>query len=616
MSDRDPRLVFLGYAEQELSYVHQLWEEFGRKYPETSEILNKDPHSRLLRETLAFLSARVRLKLDDDLPEVSDAILGLLYPHLLAPVPSMAMVQVSAPGRGRLTAPHSLAPKSRVLSPPDPQGVRCEFRTRYPVTVYPIDVTAGGYVRLGGSGLARESARVHLELTPHPGILWKNLQIESLRFFLQAEPVLAGRLHEAILRFGESVEIRGKDASGRDVATRLREPAAKILKRVGFGREDGLLPYSERSLLSYRVLQEFFVFPEKFHFFEIHGLAAIRDLEIAGPVTISIELSASDRDLEQLVRRENFQLGVTPAVNLFEKAMEPIRLNQRSYEYSVEPDRRSPEAYEVYSIEDVRSVDSESANVITYRPFYSLRHGEVADAQRCYWFSVRKPREQRKGDTSRSADYVGTDVYLSFVNDAFDRVVPADRESVSVRAVCTNRGRVVMAKYGPGTTGLRLEGEPGLDVRFATEPTKPVLPPLRGRSFWRLISTLAMNQLPISGTPEAKIRLQEILALHDFLSTPQSRDRIQGIASLDSRPVVRRVAHETGSGICRGVELRAQFDPNKFEGRSFYLFAAVLEQFLSSFASVNSFVQLVASAEGQPEAAIVWPPRLGERGIV
>ncbi|MGH7785010.1 MAG: type VI secretion system baseplate subunit TssF, partial [Candidatus Binatia bacterium] len=84
----------LGYYERELIFLRRMGADFAHKYPKVAARLLideekiEDPHVERMVEAFAFLAARIGLKLDDELPEVTESFLNVLYPHYLAPIPS------------------------------------------------------------------------------------------------------------------------------------------------------------------------------------------------------------------------------------------------------------------------------------------------------------------------------------------------------------------------------------------------------------------------------------------------------------------------------------------------------------------------------------------------
>ena len=230
--------------------------------------------------------------------------------------------------------------------------------------------------------------------------------------------------------------------------------------------------------------------------------------------------------LESSVNSETFQLGCTPAINLFEHSCDPIRLTHTKSEYEVTPDVHSWQGFEVYSIDKVQGVSVGNEAFRKYRPFYSFRHGledEPEELPEAFWFLARRP-SARKGD-------FGSDVYLSLVDRKFNPKIPA-LEAVSVRATCSNRDLVGRLKLVGVWGELDLENETAVRVRVVHGPTDTIRPDLRGEPQWRLISHLSLNHLSlVEGGVDG---LQEILRLNDTTATKVSSLQISGISSVRS----------------------------------------------------------------------------------
>src|ERR1700691_3201529 len=97
------------YYERELTFIRHMAQEFAKQYPASAGRLllepnrSGDPHVERMIESFALLAGRIHHKLDDEFPELTEALLGVLYPHYLAPVPSMSIVEfVLDPTRGPL----------------------------------------------------------------------------------------------------------------------------------------------------------------------------------------------------------------------------------------------------------------------------------------------------------------------------------------------------------------------------------------------------------------------------------------------------------------------------------------------------------------------------------
>ena len=619
----------LGYYERELGYFRQMGAEFAQKYPKIAGRLLlepdkcEDPHVERLIEAFAFLAGRIHLKIDDEFPEITESLLNVLYPHYLAPIPSMSVAQFSLDSQqGKLTTGYAIERETVLYSRPI-QGTPCRFRTCYPVTVWPIEI-AGVSLESGdpvdGKGKwARAVLKITLRCLNDTRLSELTLGedgsrlIESLRFYINGEPQLVYPLYEMIFNNATGVELRPAsrkrkgDGPQRPPAPVMLSPSA--LKTVGFGPDEGMLPYTARSFTGYRLLTEYFAFPEKFLFFDVAGLDRAARAGFDEEFEILIHL----RDVvppRSVVDRSALQLGCAPIVNLFQKIAEPVHLTHFQNEYRVIADIHRQMATEVYSIDSVTTTDPYLHESREFQPFYSLRHTYDGEQDRTFWYATRRP--------SVRGDDTGTEVYLSLVDIGFNPNVPAV-ETMTVHATCTNRDLPGRLPFGDRDGDFEVEAAAPLSrVRSLKKPTPSLRPPLGHAAHWRLISHLSLNHLSIVGTeadsnPEA---LREILLLYNFMDSSATRKQIAGVEKVASRRVVRQTGSRVGSGFARGVETTIEFDEEQYVGSGLFLFAAVLERFLGLYSSVNSFSQLVARVKQREGNLKRWPPRSGEQVIL
>jgi type VI secretion system protein ImpG len=435
--------------------------------------------------------------------------------------------------------------------------------------------------------------------------------IDRLRFFINGEAPLVYSLYEMIFNNAVAVELRPinkKKTSRRlhNLPSPISLPAT-VVEAVGFAPDEGLLPYTARSFMGYRLLTEYFAFPEKFLFFDVTELESAARAGFGDEFEIIIRL----RDVQPPrapVEAATFQLGCAPIVNLFHKTAEPIQLTQQQNEYHVMPDVHRQMAMEIYAIESVTTTDPYLERSRPFLPFYSYRHTYEGEPERTFWYATRRP--------STRPDDTGTEVYLSLVDMNFNPRVPAV-ETVTVHATCTNRDLPARLPFGGREGDFEVEGAaPLASVRCLKKPTNTSRPPLGHGAQWRLISHLSLNHLSIvedGGTPDA---LREILLLYDFMDSAATRKQIAGINKVTSRRVVRQVGPRIGAGFVRGVETALEFDEEEYVGGGLFLFASVLERFLGLYSSVNSFSQMVASVKQREGLLKRWPPRAGQQIVI
>jgi type VI secretion system protein ImpG len=606
--------------EDELRYIRRLAAEFARQRPaiaarllvsdETGE--SKDPLVERLIESFAFLTARIRAKIEDEFPEITEALLQTLYPHYLAPVPAMAMVQFDVdPVRCQLAQGFCLPRGSQLQSPPvaGTGGLRCRFRTAYPVTLWPLEVVRARYETppfstepYPASELAESKAMLRIELRVADGMQLAELELDRLRFYISGDAPLAHKLYELIFRHVLRVAWQAPSSVGPRVWL-----TKGTIHPVGFGRDEGLLPYSHRSFLGYRLLTEYFAFPRKFLFFDLTGLEALRRQPFADRVELQLYLDRAEPPPEPRVTAETFRLGCTPVVNLFSQTASPVDVKQLRTEYDVQPYDAYPQGMEIYSIDSVESINRQTGETIPYHPLYSLRHGSDPE-QQTYWLAHRRPSLLR--------DDPGTNVSLSLVDLAFNpRKPPTD--VLYVKTTCSNRELPARLHMGGGATwDFELEGQAPLRrIVPLVPPTASIRVPF-AEARWRLISHLALNHLSITDEDDGAEALREILRLYAPAENRVASQHVEGIVRVASRRTVAPISDGTALGFCRGVEVEIELDEEKYVGTGMYLFACVLDRFLGLYASINSVTRLVARIKQGNRLLERFPFRAGEQTLL
>lgn len=606
----------LPYYENELTYLRRLSREFAGRYPKIASRLMlegelcEDPHVERMIESFAFLTARIHRKLDDEFPQVTEALLSVLYPHFLRPVPSMSIAQLQ-PATGVELSAMQVVPRGSVLLSRPVQGLPVRYRTAYPVEVWPVRVTQARLESAERSAFELDAtgsvATLRIRLEASGSTPLSELPVRSLRFHLDGEGPLVHALYEILLNSTDSITLRAPEGAPATAPLKLR---AGALRAVGFGEDEGLLDYDPRSFLGYRLIQEYFVLPEKFLFFQLEGLDFSR---FPKGVDIAFEFAAFGRAermarLAQAVSAEMFRLNCTPIVNLFKQQAEPIRLSQERHEYPVIADVRRPLGLEVYSVDSVRkfSRSSERAKVVEFTPFYSLRHGLHDDGEGSHWYVRRQPSPHPGDD--------GTELSIALVDRDMNPRVPAV-ETLSLSLTCTNRDLPSQLPFGGDDSLLQVDqGGAIAHARLLRKPTATWRAPMRMANQWRLISHLALNHLSIvDGGREA---LLEILSLYNYADSASLRKQIAGIVGVGSRPAVTRVGQAPRQAFVRGTEIELTFDENHYVGGGAYLLARVLEVFFGLYCTANSFTRLRARSLQREGVLAEFAPRAGAWPLV
>jgi len=579
------------YYQDELAFLRELGQEFAREHPRLTRYLSdrsKDPDVERLLEGFAFLSGRLREKLDDELPELTHSLIQLLWPHYLRPVPAATMIEFT-PIDHAITEKQPI-PRGTALSSIPIDGTRCNFRTCYNVMLYPI--------RIAEVDLDRTASAAHLrmDIEMAGGTTVDKLELDDLRIHLHGEPHISQILYLWIRCYLTSITVHPENGKNFSILP-------DKIKPVGFSHEESLLDYPANSFTGYRYLQEYFNFPEKFLFLDIGGFEALKNSPESERFSLVFHFN---RTLSPQVRVQarHIRLHCTPAVNLFTQDADPIRLDQRRIEYRVRPSSRNQGHYHVYSINNVEGWVPGSGQRRPYAPFESFDHViERANHREELYYRTR---------VRQAVNGRGLDHYISFVN-AGEQTEHPNTETISLALTCTNANLPERLRVGDIDTATG-ESPPFTKFSNITAPTASVSPPLDGGLHWLLISNMSLNYLSLAN-PDA---LKTILSAYDFhaffdqQAERAGQQRLEGIDGLD----VKRVDVLQQGLPVRGLRTHMRMLESKFTSEGdMYLFATVLSEFFALYASINSFHELEVTGVENGEF-YSWPLTIGQQPIL
>lgn len=610
----------LPYYERELGFLRRYSREFSERYPKIAGRLLiggevcEDPHIERMIQSFALLNSRISKRLDDDYPEFTEALFEVLYPHYLRPFPSCSIARLDYSGAAaQLTAATEIARGTELATRPV-KGVACTFRTAYPVTVAPLALTHAAFAAIIDAPEqvqlppnATSSVSIVIEATADQ-INLAQLGVKKLRVFIDGEPSFCAALRDALFMRTLKAYVEADDSGRWSALAQIPVSAA------GYAEDDALIPFSARSHPAYRLLTEYFCFPEKFNFFDI-DLAALCAPLPSGCRRITLHLALAGLRTDSNTARmlgtmstNNLLLGCTPVVNLFRLRGEPIRLTHTAASYPVLADARRAYAFEVQAIESVKLVRQtpQGESITEFRPFYSLRHGQMPARDGHYWVMRR--------DDTISEKSPGYETEISIVDIDFDPAA-IETDTLSLELSCTNRDLPAQLTYGLRGGDLFLEGGSSVrSIHFLRKPTESHRFE-RGRgAHWRLISHLSLNHLSLSGSGlEA---FQEMLTLYDLPRSATSQRQISGIAAIDHKAANAWLPGNPFACLVRGLEVRLTLDEEAFVGSGIHAFAHIVECFLGLYVHANSFTQLVVLSKKSGEELLRCKPRSGDLSLV
>ncbi|MES2265085.1 MAG: type VI secretion system baseplate subunit TssF [Pseudomonadota bacterium] len=610
----------LPYYERELGFLRRYAREFAERYPKIAGRLLiggevcEDPHIERMIESFALLNSRVAKRLDDDYPEFTEAMFEVMYPHYLRPFPSCSIARMDfSETASQLSSATEIA-RGTQLTSRQVRGAVCTFRTSYPVTVAPLALTRAAFYpiisppeALRAPPAATSSISITLNATgAQNGVL--QLGIGKLRVFIDGEPSFCAALRDAL--FMRTVAAYAEaDGDGR-----WRALPQTPVSPAGYGEDEALIDFPARSHAAYRLLTEYFCFPEKFNFFDI-DMPALAAVLPTGCRSVTLHLALSGLRTDSNAARmlgtlstNNVLLGCTPVVNLFRRPGEPIRMTHTSASYPVLADGRRAYAYEIQAIESVQLVRQtpQGESVIEFRPFYSLRHGQQPEKNGHYWVARRNETVAEKSP--------GHETEITIVDIDFD---PADIETdtLSLELTCTNRDLPSMLTYGLAEGDLFLDG--GSSLRAVAMLRKPTASHRfeRGRgAHWRLISHLSLNHLSLD--EDGLDAFREMLTLYDLPRSPATQRQIGGVLGIAHKAANTWLPGNPFACLVRGVEVRLTIDEEAFVGSGIHAFAHVIERFLGLYVHANSFTQLVVVSHKNGEELLRCQPRSGDLSLL
>lgn len=378
------------YFERALGILQGYAHEYAAEYPAQAMRLgmangaSDDPHIERLIQGTAFLTARTEQMIDENDNKLTEAILSVNYCHYLLPFPSTAIVHVD-PGLAvnGMTGVTKLV-RGTMMSARSDEGVPCRFRTVHDVQVAPLVIAEAAFHSVfQPPPTAKRPAEVLTSISigiecmaPDAGAIG----LDTLRTLIAGEPSLCATVRDALFLHARAawVELPGGQWRALDVVP---------LAAAGFKADEAVLPCPPTAHPAFRLLTEYFAFPERFNFIDIAWPALARHLPPECR-RLTLHLGLDIRHDAPAARRlatmsaANLLLNCTPVVNLFAHSACPIELDHTKPDYPLMPEGSPAAAHDVYSVDKVCALrasthgDGRRQELTEFRPYYSLRHGE------------------------------------------------------------------------------------------------------------------------------------------------------------------------------------------------------------------------------------------------
>lgn len=578
--------MFNKYYQDELIFLRETGREFAQANPEAARFLaesSADPDVERTLEGVAFLTARLRQKLDDEIPEFTHALTEMFWPHYLRPMPSTTIMQFNPSETS--AASISTVEKGYAVDSVPVSDTPCKFSTTADTDVVPLKITDVLLQREMPESL---KIKFHVVGRAQLGML----ELGKLRFFLAGESMVTRSLFLAMTRFTESLIIHSGDGSQ---SIKLSQSA---ITPAGFAEENALPSGAGPQFPALRLMREYFAVPSKFMFVDVDGLEGIKDFSSQNEFELEFLFKSLPKNMPP-VSAANILLNCAPALNMFKHDADPIRLDKHRNEYRIRPSGKSPAHFDVFSIDRVYGLEQGTAKEIEYRPQFNVaRNGKESG-----YFHVR---HQKSEDTDKQR------LFIEFIDPPSLSEKP-EVDTLTIDLTCTNGE--LPTRLAIGDIETKAGKSAGFEVgRNISKPTPPVEAPLFRDTLWRLTGHICLNYSSLLSVQALRniVNLYNFRA-HDDRQAWQAHQRLlEGISAIDAKPATRMLQ---GAPI-RGLEIVLDLDEELFGGEGeMYLFASILNELFAQAVSMNSFSRLTVNGT-KFGGTYEWPARLGNRIVL
>ena len=573
------------YYQQELSNLKDIARDFAIENPAIAPMLGEsslNPDIERLLESVAFLTAGIKERIDDELPEIIHNFIRQVWPHYLRPVPSCAIVNFEPKENTRtMSIPVGTYVKSMPI-----EGVSCKYQTCYDVDIYPVKIMDTKYHESDGANPV-----IRITFKTNKGVTASQLNTDKFILYLGRGIEKAADLYFVLMNNLDRIVIRNKTNKEETLLDK------SCLQPMGFTDKEALLPFPDNAFDGYRLLQEYFHMPEKFLFWQLSGLDQWIDRKKVTQFYVDLELATAPQDYFKLTK-ESFVLSATPSVNVFSHPAAPVSVDHKKTEYRVSPEGKDKAKYQIYSIEKVKGAFKEVDATPDFEPFHSFKSHEK---NLVYNETIKK---------SPLYDRIDYNISLAYP-EKFSRF---DLKTLSFDLLCTNGNLPEMIDNG-GISVVPISIATFVTCRSLTQPTTAILPPIGSNILWELISQLTINSASLANIDS----LKALLTLHlmkqgnrDKKRVLANEKRINSIKKIETKNIEQLI----NGSITKGLEIRLIISQSHFAGAGdFYLFGMILDMFFGLYSSINTFTKLVIKEIDTGET-FTWNPRLGSRQLI
>ncbi|MCH7336121.1 type VI secretion system baseplate subunit TssF [Acinetobacter sp. NIPH 2699] len=574
----------LPYYEKQLQEFGQQSREFAQKYPKIAQRLSlnqeqiDDPHIERLIQAFSLISARIDKKLADSYDVFTYSLFEVMFPQYLRHFPACSVVSFEDINKiKQLTSPH-LIPQKTALRSRSFKGVQCEFNTTNDVRLLPIALTELDF---------QTSPSTHMHLNQNATLSLKFEVFNDAQHCVLEEklPIYLDAISNFPLQVLDSI-FRKETAFSVRVGSRIVEIPNPFMV-MGFTEQESLLPVDQHTHHAYRLLMEYFCFPEKFNYLnlDLSQLKGILQQQPSFEILIHLKLNLNDqavvRNYSEL-NIANFKLFTTPAINLFEKQAEPQKIAHTQLQYPLVTDAHHPELYQVYSVVEmnmVREKTNQEQSYLPVLPFFAMSHYHNDHVQFFYALNYIP--------SSNKTMQMGYSIVSKHL-----KPYEIKSDFISTKLLCSN-GDLPHEALGQSNNILNLnDSSLARRALILKRPTSPFEFDKNKNEQWRIISHLSLNTLALM-KGDALSHVKELLALYNLPHSKENILLIDALKTLNFSTTNKLVNAKPFPMFIRGVKVELGVNRSVFRGHSLYIFSQLLSHIFNLKVQINSFVDVV-----------------------
>lgn len=593
--------VLLDYYNDELRKIREAALDFSKAHPKVASRLRlgkgvvEDPFVGRLVESFSFIAAGLSQKIDTQHYGLNKSVVNVLYPQYLLPFPSCSIIQMQ-PDEG-LDGSSFIERGAEVVDYLDDK-TPCRFTTCYPVELLPLEVSDCQFLSkesIGNYALAGYQSCLKVVLKGCVSdVRIKDILGNKLRFYIQAEKSIAFELYNYILHRA-SLLASTSSCCDQEIKSAVHDHTIS----VGFLDEESIQPHPSNVFSAFRLLSEYVNFPEKFLFIDITNLDEVVTNDFGDELVLCFYSHEACDSLVNRISADNFQLGCTPVVNIFEQVADPIRLEQTHEEYHlIAHSQQAKHSIEIYSVNDVIASSDQCEDVLCL-PMFGLKDYESHTQGYMCW-SLNRKSGWEVGDHRLLG-------YESFLSINMNHYHKKHNETLVLSPVvyCTNRdlptylscsqtdSQLAFWKVGQGDVAR---------INYMTSFSEPKYRDLSADLESDLISLICSNKLSLLDQNNLLSRVEALMSIASYSNSNQP-SVFNAITNITSKKVYKLDKACLRMSYLHGIRLSLQINTDAFYGDSVYLFGQIVRDYFAKVCALNNYVEVVLMDKYQNELA-------------